>query len=236
MRRLLFGLVVTALLAILALVFIYPEPMIAPGKLIDAHATLSSDCFSCHQPLLGSSADRCTVCHEPGRIGLFTTRGIPITGKPVGFHQELIDQNCMACHTDHLGAAAKRAQRSFSHELLKPQVRAACSSCHTKPDDRLHARIDGNCSSCHSPKAWTPAQFDHDRYFRLDRHHDVACNTCHVDHDYSQYSCYGCHEHTRSGVRAEHLEEGLRDFDRCVECHRSADKPEKGGRPEKQDD
>jgi hypothetical protein len=41
--------------------------------------------------------------------------------------------------------------------------------------------------------------------------------------DYSRYTCYGCHEHSRSGIREEHLEEGIRDFEDCVECHRSGD-------------
>lgn len=33
-------------------------------------------------------------------------------------------------------------------------------------------------------------------------------------------ACHGCHEHKEAKVRAEHLDEGIRDFRNCVECHR----------------
>ena len=45
-----------------------------------------------------------------------------------------------------------------------------------------------------------------------------------------RYTCYGCHEHTQSNMRAEHREEGVRFSDDCVKCHKSADDDgEKGG-------
>jgi len=47
--------------------------------------------------------------------------------------------------------------------------------------------------------------------------------TCHVEDNYSTYTCYGCHEHTLAKVRREHVEEGIRNFEDCVSCHRSAD-------------
>jgi hypothetical protein len=69
--------------------------------------------------------------------------------------------------------------------------------------------------------------------FVLDADHQTRCETCHVNSDYARYSCYGCHEHTPSNVRSKHEEEGVRDFDNCVKCHRSADdKPEEGGNRE----
>jgi hypothetical protein len=68
-----------------------------------------------------------------------------------------------------------------------------------------------------------PATFDHDKYFVLDRDHNVKCVTCHERNDYSRYTCYGCHEHSPEKIRREHIEEGIRDFKNCVECHRSAD-------------
>jgi len=45
------------------------------------------------------------------------------------------------------------------------------------------------------------------------------------------YTCYGCHEHTPAKIRAEHEEEGIRDFSDCVQCHRSAqEEPRERGR------
>lgn len=72
-------------------------------------------------------------------------------------------------------------------------------------------------------RAWRPATFAHERYFRFNRDHTTACATCHVDNVYADYTCYGCHEHSRSGIRSEHAEEGIRDYENCVKCHRSGD-------------
>ena len=52
--------------------------------------------------------------------------------------------------------------------------------------------------------------------------HNATCSTCHVGNDYSRYTCFGCHEHTPSNIRAKHEKEGIRNFENCVACHRSA--------------
>ncbi|HNA31042.1 MAG TPA: class III cytochrome C family protein, partial [Thiobacillaceae bacterium] len=101
--------------------------------------------------------------------------------------------------------------------------RKECQSCHKSPKDALHRQITGNCSQCHGQAKWVPATFDHDRHFVLDGDHNVKCATCHVRNDYASYTCYGCHEHTPDNIRREHIEEGIRDFKDCAECHRSAD-------------
>ncbi len=48
----------------------------------------------------------------------------------------------------------------------------------------------------------------------------------------TRYTCYGCHAHSRSGIREEHLEEGIYRYENCVECHRSgeAEEGDDGGR------
>ena len=81
-------------------------------------------------------------------------------------------------------------------------------------------------SGYHTQEAWLPATFEHEKYFRFDRHHDTDCATCHVNNDYGSYTCYGCHEHSRSKIRAEHVEEGIYQYENCVECHRSGDEDE----------
>ncbi|MES9825295.1 MAG: hypothetical protein ABW127_12790 [Candidatus Thiodiazotropha endolucinida] len=57
-------------------------------------------------------------------------------------------------------------------------------------------------------------------------HHDAECETCHVDNDFNNFTCYGCHEHSRSNIRGEHFEEGIFDYENCVERHRSGDEDE----------
>jgi hypothetical protein len=66
--------------------------------------------------------------------------------------------------------------------------------------------------------------FEHGKFFVLDSDRDTTCATYHTGANFKRYTCYGCYEHTPSGVRAEHEHEGNRDFENCVKCHRSADK------------
>jgi hypothetical protein len=222
-------LIITLNVAALVLItFLYPQLMISPGKPIAAHAELADDCFACHSAFVGSPKEKCIACHKVDEIGKITTTGLPIANenKNVAFHQQLVEQDCVACHSDHNGVKAFRPIGQFSHNLLESSLSEKCQSCHESPIDKLHSQISGNCSQCHTQDAWTPASFDHDEYFRFDRHHDTECETCHVNNDYSKYTCYGCHEHSRSKIRKEHYEEGIRDYEQCTECHRSGDEHE----------
>lgn len=221
--------IVAANLAILVLLaIIVPQLMISPGKPIDAHAELATDCFACHTPFLGSSPEKCIACHAVAEIGLKTTKGLPIAGekKNVAFHQKLVEEDCVACHSDHKGVMAFRPISQFSHGLLQASLQEQCDSCHSDPDDSLHRKVKGNCGECHTQQVWLPATFEHEKFFRFDRDHDTECGTCHIDSNYADYTCYGCHEHSRSKIREEHVEEGIYDYENCVECHRSADEDE----------
>ena len=268
------------LVALVVLAFVFPHLMVSPGPLVKGHEQLATDCFACHAAWRGASAQRCTECHALADVGLKTTKGVPIPARTVkvSFHQELVEQDCMSCHSDHQGPKlTKRSRKPFTHALLKAAVKDQCSSCHVAPKDavhrgmklecsqchgdqawrpahfehkllaaavldrwegchnapadRLHRQIQGTCKTCHQTNAWKPATFDHDKYFVLDRDHQTTCETCHKNNNYSAYTCYGCHEHSEAKVRAEHLEEGIRDFQNCVECHRDPQvEPEEGGR------
>lgn len=236
-------------LAVLALLaFIYPNLMIAPGKLIPGHRALDADCFACHVSFQGVTSDRCRSCHKPDQIGRVTTQGAPIE-KPltkVPFHQQLASQDCIACHSDHAGVQRFRRMGGFRHDLLAPATQGQCTTCHKAPDDALHRQLADGCQQCHNQNKWTPATFDHTRFFVLDRNHNTRCATCHTQNSYQGYTCYGCHEHTPEKIRREHIEEGIRKFDACVECHRSANKHdikgragrggERGGRGREHDD
>ncbi|MCG7920789.1 MAG: class III cytochrome C family protein [Candidatus Thiodiazotropha lotti] len=222
-------LIVAANLAVFILLAItLPQLMISPGNPIDAHADLASDCFACHSPFFGSTPEKCITCHQVADIGLKTTTGEPIEKekKNVAFHQSLIEDDCVACHSEHKGVQPFRPIGQFSHQLLEQSVQTQCDSCHGNPGDSLHRKITGNCNTCHTQDRWVPATFEHDEYFRFDRNHETECETCHIDDNYTAYTCYGCHEHSRSKIREEHREEGIFDYENCVECHRSGDEEE----------
>jgi hypothetical protein len=220
--------IVVNLAALVLLAILSPHLMISPGKPIDAHAEIATDCFACHTPLIGSRPAKCIVCHKVEEIGIKTIKGLSIAkeNKNVAFHQKLIEEDCVSCHSDHKGVQAFRPISQFSHSLLEPTLLKQCDSCHSNPVDDLHRKIKGNCGQCHTQDAWTPATFEHEKYFRFDRDHDTECVTCHINNDYANYTCYGCHEHSRSKIREEHVEEGIRDYEKCVECHRSGDEDE----------
>ncbi len=213
------------LIALTILVFVYPNLMVGPGKLIPGHKQLETDCFACHAPLTGASSQRCVTCHKPGEIGRLTTVGLPVS-KPLTstpFHQKLVSEDCVACHSDHAGVKRYRVEGRFNHTMLQRTTRNQCQGCHKSPSDSLHKPISGNCSQCHNQNKWLPVTFVHNKYFALDRDHNTRCAICHVRNDYSRYTCYGCHEHSPYNIRGEHIEEGIRYYDNCVECHRNAD-------------
>jgi hypothetical protein len=231
-RSWLFWTIAANLLVLVGLAFAYPHLMVAPGPLAAGHAGLATDCFACHTPWRGTTAQKCIDCHALSDIGLRTTRGVslPQHGIKTSFHQQLSEQNCMACHSDHAGPMlTRRNRRPFSHALLKPEVRQDCATCHTKPTNEMHRTLTVGCAQCHKAEAWKPATFDHAKFFELDKDHNASCITCHTGNDTSRYTCYGCHEHTPSNIRRKHEEEGISDLENCVRCHRSARGERDGG-------
>lgn len=227
-------LIAIGLCAIIAAVFARPQVMVAPGPLIPAHTAMADNCFACHTPFQGASSDRCVACHKVTDIGIRTTKGAAIVQRQRGipFHQALSQTNCLACHSGHSGPKlAGAAKTSFAHEVLRPEVRGQCASCHRAPLTTLHTQAGSNCAQCHTQKAWKQASFDHTRFFALTGPHKTACATCHVGGNFKRYTCYGCHEHQPAQIRAEHAEEGIRNIENCARCHRSASgESEEGGR------
>ncbi len=226
-NKLIFIVAVNLLVLVLLAIFV-PHLMISPGKPIDAHTELTTDCFACHTAFFGSSPEKCIACHKIAEIGLKTVEGLPIAKekKNVAFHQTLIEEDCIACHSDHKGVQAFRPISQFSHQLLDLTLQKQCDNCHVDPDDALHREINGNCKQCHDLDDWLPATFAHEKYFRFDRDHTTECKICHIKNNYADYTCYGCHEHSRSKIREEHVEEGIYDYEICVDCHRSDNEDE----------
>ena len=213
---------------ITVLAFLYPQFMISPGKVIEGHSKVGSDCFACHTVLTGASSSKCVACHTVADIGLKTTDGkaiIRAKKKSVAFHQGLLETDCVACHTDHVGVSIYRIRQHFSHDLLDKTASANCVSCHAKPTDKTHRKVSSDCKGCHTTKDWKGATLDHAQFFVFDKNHK-RCKMCHRKEDYKTYTCFSCHAHDEDEVRRSHAKDGIRDIDKCVACHRSADEDE----------
>jgi hypothetical protein len=203
-------------------------PTGADTTLAEMHTAFEqSDCLECHtdhagpdpasatrefshEALRSDFRQRCTVCHNGNR--------------PADDLHRQVGDDCATCHTTTEWTPATFDHRQFA--------RRACTACHDqqRPADELHRQAGDDCGSCHTTNAWEPATFEHDQYFLLDRDHRASCRTCHSESgSYKSYTCYGCHEHSLSGMLAEHRDEGISDLRDCVRCHRSADEHE-GGR------
>jgi hypothetical protein len=167
----------------------------------DAQLTLKS--FN-HTLLPANILATCNSCHSTPKDSLHT----------------MVSVSCNNCHN----VSKWKLTGMFDHAQVKASLRNNCTACHQKPADAFHHGLLESCNKCHSTEHWTPADFDHDSYFRLDRDHNVKCATCHTNKNYQAYTCYGCHEHSEPRIRDEHLEEGITNFTDCVSCHRSGDK------------
>lgn len=218
MRRLIELLLAGALLVVAALIFISPHLLLSPGRLTNGHAQLESNCFACHAHLQGSSSKRCEKCHSPSEIGRFTTKGQPIN-KAMTAHLDQTLQNCNVCHSDHT------AVERFDHAVRAGSSREGCVACHKKPTDFLHMNCRDSCIQCHSLTNWQPADFDHNRFFLLDREHRAPCATCHTQTNFRVYSCGGCHQN-KAGDRYHYKKQfnhayfmGI-ESSQCRICHR----------------
>ncbi len=217
---LLAGLLIVAGFSLLA-----AEQWIAPGHPTPGHEDIAHDCFACHQPLRGTPADRCVVCHDfkqvkPPPVNGVSSRLQPGTALLV-LHRDFVGRECTSCHAGHLTREITSATPRFDHTMLSAGMRNECASCHRPPKDDMHLSMGTQCADCHRTSAWSPATFDHQRFFPLEGPHDTACKTCHISRDFRTYSCTGCHEHSPDRIAREHAEEGIRRFDDCVRCHRN---------------
>lgn len=192
---------------------------------------IEQDCTSCHSEhhrltrrrfshdlLHPAARQRCASCHAAPANEL---------------HREFTSMSCHQCHTPGRWTPA-----TFDHALLAKAALERCEGCHKPPSDNFHQQLTTGCAQCHAPRRWKPSTFNHDRFFKLDRDHNTTCGTCHTGGDFERYTCYGCHEHTPAKIRAEHEEEGIRNFEHCVSCHRSAEEEpgERGERGEHRED
>jgi hypothetical protein len=192
-------------------------------------------CYYCHTEHNGFSKENATINFTHTVLSqqmLKECVGCHSDKKPYNNVHKTISSDCSFCHYTENWKHAE-----FKHELLGKK-KSDCKNCHTNkiPYDDLHKDISINvqCVQCHNTKSWKPVTFEHTKYFRFDSSHPSDCTKCHnAKDDFKSYTCYNCHEHQFSRISEKHLEEGIRDFNNCVKCHRSGDENEvKGNRSE----
>jgi len=217
-----------------AVAYYYPHVTTSPGGVQPHHAKLEQDCTKCHTGFKGIENSNCLSCHPLIGIGKKDNRNLGVKeyqndaflkGVSISvFHQELGPSPCYSCHPEH--SANRLAQRTrFNHKFLKDSTES-CQNCHTKPTDTFHRKTVKGCEACHGTTSWKSSKMDHSRFFRFSEEHPGKCSNCHVDGNYSTYTCYGCHEHSQSEVDRKHIRMGLKNYTNCTACHRSASERE----------
>jgi hypothetical protein len=185
----------------------------AGARAVANFALAPMDCYSCHtqdDEHNGRFGTDCSACHTPTdwEDAAFdhSLSNFPLTGA----HQQI---DCEKCHVNAQFAGTP----------------STCVSCHADPV--FHAGVfSASCESCHNTSAWSPASFNGQHTFPLNHGESgmVSCATCHPS-SFTSYTCYGCHEHNEAKVRSEHLEEGISNFQNCMECHPTGNEHEGGG-------
>jgi hypothetical protein len=170
-------------------------------------------------PVASTSTSAQVAIAAPGK-------GKPKAAVKTSFHQELIEQDCVACHTDHAGPKlTHRSRKPFSHDLLKVSTREVCESCHAAPTNDLHRRFDKACVQCHKTQGWTPAGFDHALLTPADQNSCVNCHKAPSDTLHRQITgnCGSCHTSKAwKPATFDHDKYFVLDRDHnasCVTCH-----------------
>jgi hypothetical protein len=179
------------------------------------------DCESCHlQNTYASDSLDCINCHSQedhdfmaGHIEFYGTTCVPChdgNGRMVNFvHADVYpldgqhaSTDCVDCHANQVFETAARD----------------CIECHQDPV--VHKGEFGqDCSRCHTAQAWSPAYLIRHNFILShgsDQQHE--CEVCHLE-NYTDQTCYNCHDHVPADMHRVHISEGVTDFQDCAQCH-----------------
>jgi len=212
-------------------------PAKVDGKAFD-HAK-TGFVLTSHQKNFDGSAFTCKNCHTASDFKFNLQTCVDCHGKQnasfMTQHIQKYGNDCKSCHDgsgnlknfDHSKTTFALDGKHATTECAKCHVNnkfkgtpKTCVSCHADP--KVHAGLFGTqCDSCHTTQAWIPAQLKNHRFpLNHGSRVDSSCKTCHTT-TYTQYTCYGCHEHTQANIERKHREERvpLQDLPNCVKCH-----------------
>lgn len=193
------------------------ESLVMPGKVIEGHAKIETQCNKCHERFSKAGQDRlCRDCHKQVDADMTKRTGYH------GLAPSAQRQACKACHTDHKGRDKNIVvldPQTFDHTFTDYPLRgrhtqAPCASCHKpgkkyrdapvacvachRQDDAHKGRLGKECGNCHSETAWTKFRFDHSktRFPLRGKHREVECRSCHPNERYkpTPMACNACHQ------------------------------------------
>ena len=178
--------------------YLLPHRMINPGELSQGHQNIDDKCFSCHEPFRGISNDKCISCHKLAEIGKDTLFSIDtLTNKSrVLFHESFINQDCIACHSDHKGIDPKLSLTKFEHSLITKPLLNNCVGCHKIPENELHKQLTTDCKSCHNTNSWKLlGTFNHELIEGVIKNNCISCHQSPNDtfHQAIKTNCNECH-------------------------------------------
>ncbi len=183
---------------IILLIYQFPYTMLNPGDLTSGHQDIKEKCSSCHKPFWGIENDRCISCHNLSEIGSKKLNGNESEpqNKKIVFHEKLINQKCVSCHTDHKGIKPEVELSSFTHDMLPEAMAGDCNGCHNPPSDKLHPLLTGTCNNCHNTKGWkSSVLFDHNNIQSIGKDNCISCHQKPNDdyHSSIEGNCSKCH-------------------------------------------
>lgn len=181
------------------------------------------DCESCHsQERFANESLDCLTCH------------VEEDHDYMAEHIDVYGMDCVRCHDgvdrmrdfDHNqifaleGVHADADCQACHAEKVYAGISQDCIACHEDPD--LHAGKFGlDCARCHTATAWQPALLTrHNFALNHGGSDQLECQTCHLE-NFTEQTCYNCHDHQAEQMAQVHLGEGIEDYENCSHCHPS---------------
>jgi hypothetical protein len=205
--------------------------------LTGAHATIQSDCFTCHAGNYTNTPNTCAGCHTTD-FNQSTNPNHQQTGIPT---------TCETCHTTAPGwAPATFPIHNDYYDLNGAHTTIDCFSCHegnytstpnlcfgchtddynqTTNPNHFEAQFPTTCESCHTETAWSPSTFDHDgQYFPIYSGSHAGewtnCNECHTTPgNYTEFNCIICHTQTETNGQHQGVSGYTWNSQACFACH-----------------
>ena len=207
--------------------------------LTGAHATISGNCFACHQGSYVNTPNTCAGCHLPNYNGSTNPNHAALN----------IPTNCITCHTTNPNwTPASFPIHNNYYVLAGAHVTLACITCHngnygnttptlcvgchltnynqTNNPPHAASNFPTTCADCHSQNAWSPATWDHDgQYFPIysgkHKNHWNSCTDCHPNPgNYAVFTCTtSCHPQSQMNNKHQGVSGYSYSSPACLNCH-----------------